>query len=386
MLLALVALPVSGYVYMVTVLGSSVGLNVRFTAPIAMLNFLNVASVNGILIRDGRALELLNGVDTLVFDKTGTLTMDQPEIAEIHTCADLDSDAVLMYAAAAEDRQTHPIALAIQAEAKKRGLTLPEIDQARYEIGYGVTVALDDHLIRVGSERFMALEDIEQPASMRALGQLGDEKGHSLVMVAVDDRLVGAIELEAALRPEVRSVVHEMRRRNLDIRMISGDQERPTSEMAQALGIRHYFANTLPQDKARVIEQLQSEGRSVCFVGDGINDSVALKKANVSISLRGASTAATDTAQIVLMSGGLHHLPIVFDLAGHYDVNMRTGSAVAMAQGVIVIGGALLGVVGIVLGRVIWLAGLAAGLVIAEFPLLRHGGIADSYPQISPPL
>jgi len=76
----------------------------------------------------------------------------------------------------------------------------------------------------------------------------------------------------------------------------------------------------------------------------------------------------------------------VFDLAGHYEVNMRAGSAVAVAQGVVVIGGALLGVVGIILGRVIWLAGLAAGLVIAEFPLLRHGGIADRYPQIAPPL
>lgn len=376
LLLALVAWPVSGYVYMVTVLGSSVGLNVRFTAPIGMLNFLNLSAANGILIRDGRALELLNGVDTLVFDKTGTLTMDQQEIAEIHTCAELDSDAVLMYAAAAEDRQTHPIARAIQAEAKKRGLALPGIDHARYEVGYGLTVHLDDHVVRVGSERFMALEDIEQTARMRALGQLGDEKGHSLVMVAVDDRLVGAIELEPALRPEVKAVVRAMRKRNLDILIISGDQERPTYEIAQALGIPNYFANTLPQDKARVIDQLQSEGRSVCFVGDGINDSVALKKANVSISLSGASTAATDTAQIVLMSGGLNHLPMVFDLARDYNLNMRAGSALAVGQGAIVVGGALLGVVGIIFGRVIWLAGLAAGLVIAESPLLRPRGIA----------
>ncbi|MGH3885169.1 MAG: HAD-IC family P-type ATPase, partial [Pseudonocardiaceae bacterium] len=167
--LALVALPVAGYEYMVAVLGSTIGLNIKLTAPIALHNFLNVAANHGILVKDGRSLELLKGVDTVVFDKTGTLTLDEPRIAHIHTCTDLEADRVLMYAAAAEHRQTHPIARAILAESAHRGLSLPTIDHAQYEMGYGQSVRLEELLIRVGSERYMALEDIALPAGIQKL-------------------------------------------------------------------------------------------------------------------------------------------------------------------------------------------------------------------------
>lgn len=235
--LALVALPVAGYPYMVAVLGSTIGLNIKLTAPIAMLNFLKVAADHGILVKDGRSLELLKDVDTVVFDKTGTLTLDEPRIAHIHTCTDLEADRVLMYAAAAEYRQTHPIARAILTESAQRGISLPAVDRAQYEIGYGLSVRLEEQLVRVGSEHYMALEDIALPAGIRELVPAVHEQGHSLVMVAVNDRLVGAIELELILRAEIEAVVGELRRRNLDICIISGDQEGPTRKVADALGI-----------------------------------------------------------------------------------------------------------------------------------------------------
>ena len=377
MALAVIAIPLSGYRYSVTILGSAIGLNIRLTAPIAMLNFLNVAANQGILIKDGRSLELLQDVDTVVFDKTGTLTLEQPHIAHIHTCAAMDAETVLFYAAAAEHRQTHPIALAILSEAEERGVVVPEIDPARYEMGYGLSVRLDDHVIRVGSNRYMDLEGVEIPPTIEDLHQAGQEQGHSLVMVAVDDELVGAIELAPILRPEVKSVVHQLRERGLDICIISGDQERPTRELAESLDIPHYFANTLPADKARLVEELQSEGRIVCFIGDGINDSVALKKANVSVSMRGASTAASDTAQIVLMGQGIQQLPFVFELSREFDSNMKSGFYVAVGQGVIVITGALLGIIGIGTGTLIWGAGLLTGVAIAQRPLRMHPITSD---------
>ena len=110
----------------------------------------------------------------------------------------------------------------------------------------------------------------------------------------------------------------------------------------------------------------------MCFVGDGINDSIPLKKANVSVSLCGASTAAIDAAHIVLMGQGLLQLPFVFQLADEFDSNMRAGFGVAVGQGIVIIGGALLSVVGIVAGKLIWSAGLLAGLGIAYLPLRRH--------------
>ncbi|MFZ4657765.1 MAG: heavy metal translocating P-type ATPase [Caldilineaceae bacterium] len=372
MLLALLALPLAGYQSMVTILGSAIGLNIKITAPIAMLNFLNLAAKHGILIKDGRSLELLKEVDTFVFDKTGTLTLEQPQVTQIHTCGDLDADQVLLYAAAAEHRQTHPVARAILAAAVERQLALPEIDHAHYEIGYGLRVQMADCTIYVGSDRYMALENIAIPDPVREQQQAAQGQGHSVIMVAVDQQLVGAIELEPTIRPEARAIIQELRDRNLDIYIISGDQEQPTRKLAQTLGITHYFANTLPEHKADMVERLQQEGRAVCFVGDGINDSIALKKANVSVSLRGASTAATDTAQIVLMAQSLQQLPYLYDLAQKFDRNMKAGFTAAVGQGVIVIGGALLGVVGIFTGTLIWEVGLLTGLGVAMLPILQE--------------
>ncbi len=384
MALALIALPLSGYRFSVAILGSSVGLNIKITAPISMLNFLNVAANHGILVKDGRSLELLSDVDLVVFDKTGTLTMEQPQIAQVHICADLDEDTVLAYAAAAEHRQTHPIARAILDSASDRGLSVPSVDDAHYEVGFGLRVRLDGRLIRVGSGRYMEMEDISVPGSIEEVVKAVQEGGNALVMVAVDDQLVGAIELEPSLRAEVVDIVRALRRRNLDICIISGDQEEPTRRMAEELGITRYFANTLPEQKATLVAELQAEGHSVCFVGDGINDSISLKKANVSVSLRGASTAATDSAQIVLMGQGLRLLPFMFELGDEFNSNMRAGFAVAVGQGVIVIAGAMLGVVGIVGGTVMWTAGLVAGLGIAHLPLWHHRTPGDAH-TLQPP-
>ena len=145
-----------------------------------------------------------------------------------------------------------------------------------------------------------------------------------MVMVGVDDELGGAIELQAAVRPEVREIVEGLRERGIKhIAIISGDHEAPTRKLAESLGMDRYFAQVLPADKADYVEKLQKEGSKVCFVGDGINDSIALKKANVSISLRGASSIATDTAHIVFMEEGLSKLCDLRDIARDLDRNVK---------------------------------------------------------------
>ena len=238
-------------------------------------------------------------------------------------------------------------------------------------MGYGLRVRLDGKLIHVGSDRYLAMENIEIPAEIQMLKESAQAQGHSLVMVGIDDKLAGAIELQPTIRPEAAEIVQNLLARGLDIYVISGDQEEPTRKLTQTLGIPHYFANTLPENKAAMVEKLQSEGRAVCFVGDGINDSIALKKANVSVSLRGASTAATDTAQVVLMAQSLRQLPYLFDLANEFDSNMKAGFAAAVGQGVVVIGSALLGWVGILGGTLIWEVGLLTGLGVAMLPLRK---------------
>ena len=362
--------PLAGYESMIAVWGTSIGFNIRVTGPIAMLNFLNIASKHGILIKDGRSLELLHKVDVVGFDKTGTLTQEQPHVAHIHLCDTTTADELLTYAAAAEYHQTHPIARAILSEANALGLSLPPIDEARYEVGYGIKVQIAGNLVRVGSDRYMQLEGIAIPVEIVSIQNVAQAQGHSLVMVAIGEKLVGAIELQPTIRPEATEVIAQLHRLGMELVIISGDQEEPTRKLAQQLGIDRYFADTLPEKKAALVDQLQAEGRTVCFVGDGINDAIALKKAHLSVSLRGATTAATDTAQIVFMEGSLRQLPFLFELGSKFDSNIKKGFVSAVSPGVSVIVGAFLFHWGLSAQLGIWILSFASNLAIAMYPLL----------------
>ncbi|MFN8488407.1 MAG: heavy metal translocating P-type ATPase [Caldilineaceae bacterium] len=370
LLLAGLACPIVGFPGAVALLASAFGYNMRNVSLLGMINYLQIASRRAILVKDGRALERLHEVDTFVFDKTGTLTLEQPHVAQIYSCqAHLTQEEILTFAAAAEYRQPHPIAKAIMTAAETRNLQLPPIDGASYEVGYGIKVFINNQLIRVGSSRFMQLEGIAIPASMQTLQAACQQKGHSMVMVAVDDNLIGALELHATLRPEAESIIADLRQRGLHVAIISGDQEAPTRELAKLLGIDTYFANTLPENKASLIAQLQSEGRVVCFIGDGINDAIALQQADVSISLLGATTIATDTAQIVLMAQSLAQLGELLDLAANFDKTLRQGFWTSMVPGVICIGGVFFLHFGIIAAELLYQLGFFTGLGVAMKPL-----------------
>jgi len=370
--LSILALPISGGVAALTILNACAGETLRLVAPIGVMNFLQMASLEGILIKDGRALELLSQIDTVVFDKTGTLTEEQPHVGMIHVCGDIDENLLLTYTAAAEYKQAHPIAKAIQQEAEERSLSLPAIEEAAYEIGYGLSVRINQKRVLVGSKRFMDMSNIVIPPEINEAQQNCNENGHSLVYVALDGALAGAVELHATIRPETKRIIHELRQRDIEIYIISGDHEKPTKKLAQTVGIEHYFAETLPENKADLIEQLQNQGKSVCFVGDGINDSIALKKANVSVSLRGASTIATDTAQIVLMDGTLNSLTQIFELATDLKKNMKGNIYATLLPGIVTIGGAFFLHFGVL--SAIWLynVGLLAGVANAMRPMLSY--------------
>lgn len=365
-----VALSLVGINGALGVLESGIGYGLRLTGPIGMLNYLQAAAHQGILIKDGRSLDLLKTIDTVVFDKTGTLTQEQPQIHAIHTFTDLSEDELLAYAAAAEARLSHPIAQAIVTAAEARALALPPTEEAHYQVGYGIQVRFSAGLVRVGSERFMRMEGIELPPAVQELQSNSHALGYSLVMVALDQQLAGVIVLKPTLRPEISQVVADLQARGLTLYILSGDQEEPTRRLAGQLGIDHYQANTLPEQKASFIEALQAQGRHVCFVGDGINDGIALKKANVSVSLRGATTVATDTAQIVLMDATLRHLPTLFHLADSFDGSMRRSRMWAVAPGVFAMAGVFLFHFGFLAAATIYVFSLIGGSVNAMRPAL----------------
>jgi len=202
-----VAWPVLGANSAMVVLNSSLGYNMRLLGPLTVLNFLHIMATNGILIKDGRSLEMLQQVDTVVFDKTGTLTLEQPQVGHLYPLINgLTEEGLLSYAAAAEYRQKHPIAKAIVAAAEQRGLNPPLLEKAAYQVGYGIQVKIEDKFVRVGSARFMHKECIVIPAHIQTLQAQGSEQGHSLVYMALDEQLAGVIELQPSIRPEAQDI------------------------------------------------------------------------------------------------------------------------------------------------------------------------------------
>lgn len=367
-----ISLPLIGPAGAVSLMGANFTTTTYVSSKLGLLNYLNITANGGILVKDPTALEQLTGVDTIIFDKTGTLTLDQPHVVQIHLFGDLDEKAVLTLAATAEARQTHPIARAILSAAEAQGIQPPIADQVHYEVGYGIKIWTHTTLTCVGSSRFMMMEGITLTEDAQAVTAACQAQGHSVVMVARDAQLVGGIELEPTVRPEARQIIDGLRQRGLSLYIISGDQEAPTARLAQALGMTGYFANTLPEQKAILVEQLQQAGHTVCFIGDGINDAIAMRKANVSVSLRGATTAATDTAQIILMEGNLSRFLYLLSIAQEFTQNMQTNFRFSTTASLFAVAGILFAGFTFAATELLYTASLLGALGIAMRPLLDH--------------
>lgn len=370
--LGALAFPVAGYTAALVVLDSAIIDNLYITGNLSILTHLSSASREMLLIKDGLALERLRDVDTVVFDKTGTLTAEQPHVGKIYACNDRYTESsVLLYAAIAEHKQGHPIALAILHESEARGLRLPSVDDAHYEIGYGIKVHVDDEVIRVGSGRFMELENLRVSEAMTTLQTSAHAQGYSLVYVAVGQTIAGIIELHPTVRPEAKQIVSKLKQRGLTTYIISGDHEAPTRALASELGIDHAFSETLPEDKASRIALLQEQGKTVCFIGDGINDAIALKKADVAISLSGASSIARDTAQVILLEGNLRQVASLFELTDRLQKNFRNSVLWDVVPNTASIVGAYFFHLGIYGALAIYTVGLAGGVANGMLPLLN---------------
>lgn len=344
------------------------GTGIRMAAPIALLSSLSVCASRGILIKDGAALEQMASVDTVLFDKTGTLTQERPTVHKIHRLARWSEERILTFAAAAEQRVGHPIAAAIVAEFERLGKPFAHTDESSFQVGYGIGVTIDSKKVLVGSHRFLKLKRVSLGPKIDEIVEAAHAEGHSLVFVAVDKVAVGAIELAPALREGIPEMIAALRAGGVkQIVIISGDHEKPTENLARLLKVDRFFAEVLPEDKARYVELLQAEGRKVCFVGDGINDSIALKRANVSVSLRGATTVATDTAQVVFMEDNLNRLVDFMTISRQLNSNVRTSWHLILVPNLLCIGGAFFfgfGVMASVLANnVAAIAALANGLM-----------------------
>ncbi len=198
-------------------------------------------------------------------------------------------------------------------------------------------------------------------------------KASSLIVVGVNNKLSGAIEIEFPIRPEVKNVIHELRQRGINyIAIVSGDHELPTKRLANLLEVDDYFYDVLPADKATIVEKLQQQGKTVCFVGDGINDAIAIKKANVSVSLNGATSVATDLAQVVLMNGGLSGISYLFDISNNLEKRTQQSLFICSTYGVTTFLAGAIFHFGLIFPLTVGTGNYLIGLAHAALPLMSE--------------
>ncbi len=369
--LAFLSWPFLGPVASVGILYCHIANTIRVVAPLGTLNYLNIALENGILIKDGHVLEELTNIDAIIFDKTGTLTQDIPEVGEIILCDEhYSEDDILFYAAAAEQKSVHPIARAILKKAENRQMLLPEIEDSSYDIGYGISVEIDGKTIQIGSSRFMQMKDVEIAKEMHKKIDNALATGHSVIMLAIDSKLQGIIEIHTVVRPEATKAIQLLKQNGIKcMAIVSGDHKLPTQALADSLGMDNYFYDTLPEEKAEIVKRSQKAGKKVAIVGDGVNDTIAMEQADISISLSGASTIATDVAQVVLMDGDLGHIPDLMVLSKKLDKNLSRSLVLNIVPNVIALNGVLFLHFGMLTTMLISQSPLVLGTINALFPV-----------------
>ncbi len=271
--------------------------------PTALMVGTGKGAEAGILFRDASALERARSLTTVVLDKTGTVTRGEPTLLEVSPLAGWTEDEVLALAAGAEMGSEHPVGEAIVRGAAERGLTVLTPDESRADTGRGIQARVGERDVWVGSRRFLESGGIDATLT-DSLAERQEAQARTAVRVAVDGAAVGVLAVADAVKEGSAAAVAELRRRGLEVVLLTGDNERTALAVAEQVGIDHVRAEVLPDEKARVIRELQKKG-PVAMVGDGINDAPALATADVGIAMGTGTDVAVETADIALMSGDL---------------------------------------------------------------------------------
>ncbi|MBN2353650.1 MAG: copper-translocating P-type ATPase [Spirochaetales bacterium] len=288
--------------------------------PVAVMVGTGRGAELGILFKSGPALEIVSRIDAVVFDKTGTVTDGRPSITEVIAADGFTEEEVIALAAAAEKNSEHPLAEAVlaeaakRAEAGKRGLTPAAPAGFTALPGRGIRARLDGREILLGNARLMTEAGIDfGPLAARA-DKLA-EHGRTVLHLATAGRPAGLVACADTIKPEARATVAELKQLGIESIMLTGDGRRAARAVAEEAGIDRVEAEVLPGDKAAVVKKLQSEGRKVIMVGDGINDAPALAQADAGIAVGSGTDVAVEAADVVLTRNNLLDIPVAVALS-----------------------------------------------------------------------
>jgi Cu2+-exporting ATPase len=308
---SLVGLPDEAVVRTITVLVIACPHALGLAIPLVVSIATERAARGGVLVKDRLALESMRTIDTVLFDKTGTLTKGAPAVTGIEPVTGIDADELLTLAAAAEADSEHPLARAIVNAAKEKALRVPSSTEFESSPAVGVRARVNDRVIQVGGPHLLEqAQAVELP-----IADQWREEGAIILHVLVDGAVAGALRLADEIRPESRDAINALHHRNVQVVMITGDAEAVAAAVAADLGIDRYFAGVRPEDKASKVKQLQTEGRKVAMVGDGVNDAPALAQADVGIAIGAGTDVAIASAGVILASDDPRSVLSVMELS-----------------------------------------------------------------------
>jgi len=268
--------------------------------PAALMVGVGKGAEGGILIRGGEVLERAQKLTAVVFDKTGTLTRGEPTVTDIIPLGTHQESDVLRLAAGVEAGSEHPLGEAIVLAATHRGLVLPKVTGFEAIPGHGIRGDVDGHKVLLGNRRLFQRERIDPAAAEGTMTRLESE-GKTAMLVACDGALAGIVAVADTLKPEAKEAVAALRREGVEVILLTGDNQRTAQAIAREVGIDRVIAEVLPADKARVVQDLQRQGKVVAMVGDGVNDAPALAVADIGIAIGSGSDVAKETGGIILV-------------------------------------------------------------------------------------
>lgn len=287
----------------VTILVVACPCSLGLATPLAIVISEGVCATNGILVKKSETLENASKINTIVFDKTGTLTYGTLKIAEILNYSNLSNDELIQLAGSLEAKSTHPISKAFIEYLETNKIELLDVEKFEDISGYGITGIINDNTILVGNSKLLDRNNIEN--NYKEQEGILAEKGNSIIYIVKNSEILGIIGVNDIIRENAKEIVSTLKHTDIDVIMLTGDNEKTAKSIADILEIKNVIANVTPSEKTKIIKDLKEEGKIVMMCGDGINDSPALALSDIGVSVNSGTDIARDSSDVILTKNDL---------------------------------------------------------------------------------
>ena len=287
----------------VTILVVACPCSLGLATPLAIVISEGVCATNGILVKKSETLENASKINTIVFDKTGTLTYGTLKIAEILNYSNLSNNELIQLAGSLEAKSTHPISKAFIEYLETNKIKLLNVEKFEDISGYGITGIINDNTILVGNSKLLDKNNIEN--NYKEQEGILAEKGNSIIYIVKNSEILGIIGVNDIIRENAKEIVSTLKHTDIDVSMLTGDNEKTAKSIADILEIKNVIANVTPSEKTKIIKNLKEEGKIVMMCGDGINDSPALALSDIGVSVNSGTDIARDSSDVILTKNDL---------------------------------------------------------------------------------